>query len=63
VNIQWPAVAGRYRRATQAAAVNFPISADPLKSVWKLKINSPALPSDIEVVKNILIVMKYSVTF
>ena len=63
VNLQWPGQAGRYRIANQVATVNFPISADPLKSVWKLKINSPALPADIEVLKDILIVVNYSVVF
>ncbi|MEP7231867.1 MAG: neuraminidase-like domain-containing protein [Ginsengibacter sp.] len=63
VNLQWPAQSGRYRRATQVAAVNFPVTSDPLKSVWQLKINSPTVLNDIEALKDILIVFKYSVVF
>ena len=60
ITFDWPGQAGRYRSAAQDVAI--PIVAKPEDSGWVIQIAAPTTAADLDLVQDILIVTRYSVT-
>jgi hypothetical protein len=62
IPLDWLAQPLRYRDAAKAGSTSTPVTFVPEDNQWKFRLTQPTALTDLDNVKDVLVVMGYSVT-